>query len=279
MADWPASAVELWPIDRLIASARNARTHPEAQIEQLKRSFQEWGWTNPILIDPEGNIIAGHGRVIAAKASGIDSAPVMIARGWSEAQKRAYAIADNQLALNSGWDHELLQLELSALGEMGFAPDLMGFSTDQMVGIFDGRGPDAMGGEDGERRPANVGSLADRFGIPPFSVLNAREGWWQSRKAGWISLGIQSELGRGENLQGLSDSNEAYMYDKANYTSRPFVGANTPHEGRALADGLVSLRAKQKAARKANATPGGSPLPAADYSKRQRGNGRGRPIE
>jgi hypothetical protein len=167
----------------------------------LKASFEEWGWTNPVLIDPEGEIIAGHGRVTAAKALGIERAPVMIARGWSGEQKRAYALADNQLALNSGWDQQLLQLELRSLGEAGFATGLIGFSTDDLVGIEAGRAP----GESAAR-PSNAGSLAERFGVAPFSVLNAREGWWQSRKAGWLALGIQSELGRGENLLKMSDT-------------------------------------------------------------------------
>jgi hypothetical protein len=112
---WPADKVERWAIDRLIPYANNARTHTDAQIAQIAASMKEWGWTNPVLADEAGGIIAGHGRILAAKQLGLAEAPVMIARGWSEAQKRAYVIADNQLALNAGWNQELLRLELGEL--------------------------------------------------------------------------------------------------------------------------------------------------------------------
>ena len=87
---WPADKVERWPVTRLVPYARNARTHSPAQVEQIAASIKEWGWTNPILIDEDGTIIAGHGRVLAAQSAGILDVPVMIARGWTEAQRRAY---------------------------------------------------------------------------------------------------------------------------------------------------------------------------------------------
>ena len=107
---WPADEVERWPIDRLIPYAKNSRTHSEAQIAQLAASMKEWGWTNPVLADEVGGVIAGHARILAARQLGYGEVPVMVARGWSDAQKRAYVIADNQLALNAGWDRELLGL-------------------------------------------------------------------------------------------------------------------------------------------------------------------------
>src|SRR6185437_5728512 len=108
MPDWPADKVERWLIDRLVPYARNARTHSGAQVAQIAGSIREWGWTIPVLASEDNTIIAGHGRVLAAHLLGIREIPVMVARGWSEAQKRAYVIADNKLALNAGWDERLL---------------------------------------------------------------------------------------------------------------------------------------------------------------------------
>jgi ParB-like chromosome segregation protein Spo0J len=124
---WPADQVERWPIDRLIPYAKNSRTHSEAQIAQLAASMKEWVWTNPVLADEAGGVIAGHARILAARQLGYAEDPVMVARGWSDAQKRAYVIADNQLALNAGWDRELLGLELGELKLGGFDLALTGF--------------------------------------------------------------------------------------------------------------------------------------------------------
>jgi len=128
MTSWPADKVERRPISALVPYARNARTHSEAQVAQIAASMREWGWTNPVLVDEEGMIIAGHGRVLAARKLGLDEVPVMVAEGWTDSQKRAYVLADNQLALNAGWDADLLSAELQGLQEAGFDLDLMGFS-------------------------------------------------------------------------------------------------------------------------------------------------------
>ena len=100
--EWPASNVEMRAIAGLVPYARNSRTHSPEQVDQIAASMREWGWTNPILVDEKDTIIAGHGRVLAAQKLGLTDAPVMVARGWSDAQKRAYVIADNKLALNAG---------------------------------------------------------------------------------------------------------------------------------------------------------------------------------
>jgi ParB-like chromosome segregation protein Spo0J len=131
---WPADSVMRRPIDDLVPYARNARTHSPAQIDQLAASMIEWGWTNPVLVDEHGGIIAGHGRVMAAQKlresgrSGYETIPTMTATGWTDAQKRAYILADNKLALNAGWDGEMLALELADLAELGANLDLTGFS-------------------------------------------------------------------------------------------------------------------------------------------------------
>lgn len=186
---WPAAAIEHWPIARLIPYARNARTHSDAQIAQIAGSMREFGWTVPVLCDEAGTIIAGHGRVLAGRVLNYDTVPVMVARGWSEAQKRAYTLADNQLALKAGWDTEMLGLELDDLRSGGIDLTLIGFDTADLDALFDSGG--------GAPRPLTV-TLAERFGVAPFSVLNARSGWWQARKDAWLAIGIQSEVGRGD---------------------------------------------------------------------------------
>jgi DNA modification methylase len=128
----PADKVEKWDIEKLIPYARNARTHSDEQVGQIAASIKEWGWTTPVLVDEDGGIIAGHGRTMAAKRLGMREVPVMVARGWSDAKKRAYVLADNKLALNAGWDDSMLALELKELGETGFDLDLTGFSLDEI---------------------------------------------------------------------------------------------------------------------------------------------------
>src|SRR5882757_5810589 len=134
-AIWPADRIERWPIGRLVPYARNARTHSDAQVGQIAASIREWGWTNPVLVDEEGTIIAGHGRVLAARKLRIADVPVMVAAGWTEAQKRAYTIADNKLTLNGDWDQELLGLEIGELEVLGFDLDLIGFSDDERAAL------------------------------------------------------------------------------------------------------------------------------------------------
>ncbi len=123
----PADQIEQWSIDRLSPYARNARTHSEEQIDQLAASIKKWGWTVPVLVDSEGQIIAGHGRILAAKKLGLEDVPVVIAHGWTDEQKRMYVLADNKLALNAGWDQDLLRCELSDLRAVTDL-DLTGFS-------------------------------------------------------------------------------------------------------------------------------------------------------
>jgi ParB-like chromosome segregation protein Spo0J len=126
--EWPADAVERRAVTDLLPYANNARTHSEHQIGQLAAAIQKWGWTNPVLIDETGMIIAGHGRVLAAQSLAIDEVPVMVAAGWSDAAKRAYVIADNKLAENAGWDDDLLRLELDGLDSIGEDLGALGFS-------------------------------------------------------------------------------------------------------------------------------------------------------
>ena len=221
---WPADQVERRPVAGLVPYANNARTHSPEQIVQIAASIREWGWTVPVLVDEAGGLIAGHGRVLAARKLGLDEIPVMVATGWSEAQKRAYILADNKLALNAGWDDGLLKIELGDLKSEGFDLTLTGFGELELAGIFD-EAPKA-GGQSG------AGSLSAKFMVPPFSVLNAREGWWQDRKRAWLALGIQSELGRGggekltmsETVQRLKPSADQALKNSRKPDSNPGGG-------------------------------------------------------
>jgi DNA modification methylase len=134
--DWPAFAVERRAVAALVPYARNARTHSPEQVAAIAASIREWGFTAPVLIDEAGGIIAGHARVLAARSLGARDVPVVVARGWSEAQKRAYVLADNQLALNAGWDEELLRIEIGGLGEDGFDLGLLGFGIDFLADLL-----------------------------------------------------------------------------------------------------------------------------------------------
>lgn len=183
--------IEQIKVDQLIPYARNARTHSEAQIAQIAGSIREFGFCNPVLIDANDGIIAGHGRVMAAQKLGMNEVPCVRLDHLSKTQRRAYIIADNKLALNAEWDMELLGLEFDDLKAEGFDLELTGFDDAELMDMeMDGE-PEAEG--DTEERQ----TMAERFGIPPFSVLNAREGWWQNRKKAWLAIGIKSELGRG----------------------------------------------------------------------------------
>lgn len=133
---WPADKVERRSVEGLIPYARNARTHSEAQVAQIAASIKEWGWTTPVLVDEESGIIAGHGRVMAAQKLALKEVPVMVATGWTEAQKKAYVLADNQLALNAGWDTDLLKVELQEINGLDFDMGLMGFSDDFLQSVL-----------------------------------------------------------------------------------------------------------------------------------------------
>lgn len=127
---WPAVDVELWPVARLVPYARNARTHSDKQVREIAGLIARFGWTTAVLVDETGMLLAGHGRVMAAQLLKLEEVPVITARGWSEADKRAYVIADNKVAENAGWDKDLLAGELAALSVLPEFADLgsLGFS-------------------------------------------------------------------------------------------------------------------------------------------------------
>jgi DNA modification methylase len=119
-------------VDALVPYARNARTHSDAQVARIAASIREFGWTNPVLVDGDRGVIAGHGRLMAARKLGMTEVPVIELAHLTEAQKRAYVLADNRLALDAGWDEELLKIELGDLRGLGFDLDLTGFGADEI---------------------------------------------------------------------------------------------------------------------------------------------------
>lgn len=190
-----AKQIELWEPSRLVPYLNNARTHSDAQVDKIMASMQEFGFTNPVLVDSKDGIIAGHGRLMAATRLGLPRVPVIVLDHLSDAQRRAYILADNRLALDAGWDEAMLADELAALADDGFDLALTGFTEAEIDDLLEG-GEEEGDGEGGEGEGEGKGSLADRFMIPPFTVFNAREGWWQDRKREWLALGIKSEEGR-----------------------------------------------------------------------------------
>ena len=180
------------PVADLKEYGQNSRTHSTLQVGQIAESIKAFGWTNPLLVDEARVLIAGHGRLAAAKLLGLAEVPCIEIAGLSEDKRRALVIADNKLALNAGWDDAALASEIALLNSAGFDMDLLGFTAAEMNKLQDF---DFGGKSDPDDAPK--GTLSDRFMIPPFSVLNARGGWWQDRKRAWLALGIKSELGRG----------------------------------------------------------------------------------
>jgi len=157
MDNFPSKKVS---INDLIPYARNSRTHSDEQVTQIAASIKEFGFTNPVLIDKDNGIIAGHGRVMAAKKLKLKEVPCIVADGWTDAQKKAYIIADNKLALNAGWDNAMLALEFAELEELGFDLSLTGFSEAELAAI----------------NPLEVTGLTDEDAVPeapdtPVTVL------------------------------------------------------------------------------------------------------------
>ena len=143
-------AVIYKPIGDLIPYARNSRTHSDAQVAQIAASIKEFGFTNPVLIDEDGGIIAGHGRVLAARKLSMNEVPTIALEGLTKTQRKAYVIADNKLALNAGWDEELLSLELGDLNLDDFKMELLGFDANEL-NLAMGLGADFMPGTEDDQ--------------------------------------------------------------------------------------------------------------------------------
>lgn len=132
-----AKKITQTPIKSLKKYAKNARTHSDEQILQIASSIAEFGFANPILTDENGRILAGHGRYMAAKQLGLKTVPTVVLEGLSQAQKKAFVIADNKIAENAGWDRELLISEIADLEDVNFNLDLLGFDEDEIKAILE----------------------------------------------------------------------------------------------------------------------------------------------
>ena len=160
-------------VEDLIPYARNSRTHSDAQVAQIAASVREFGWTNPVLVDGENGIIAGHGRVLAARKLGMDEVPCIELAGLSDTQRRAYIIADNKLALNAGWDDELLAIEFSELADAGFDNLLTGFTQDEIDALTPEQIPEGLTDEDAvpELQAEPVSKLGDVWVLGKHRVM------------------------------------------------------------------------------------------------------------
>jgi hypothetical protein len=209
----------------LIMYAKNSKLHPPEQIQQIANSITEFGFLDPIAIDENGEILEGHGRYLAAvDILNLKSVPTFQVLGLTEEQKIAYRVQHNKLTMNTDFDPDLLKIDMDFLNEMSFDLTLTGFDSEDLSSYLslenteyqekevvvdkgrelssndkDGSANDNDKDKDTENESGKK-TLADKFIVPPFSVLDARQGYWQKRKREWLALGIQSELGRGDQL-------------------------------------------------------------------------------
>ncbi|MGD1073927.1 MAG: ParB/Srx family N-terminal domain-containing protein [Bryobacteraceae bacterium] len=161
--------VERWPIDRLIPRVNNPRTHSREQVARIAASIEAFGWTNPVLVDGDDGILAGHARVLAARRLGMKEIPVIVLRHLSEAQRRALVIADNQLAIaGAGWDEDLLRSELAILHEEDYPLDLVGFDDIELQRLLEAQDA-AQGLADEDAVPEVQEVVISRPGDPPCS--------------------------------------------------------------------------------------------------------------
>ena len=188
-------------IESISQDPANVRRHGERNLSAIVASLRKFGQQKPIVVSKDGIILAGNGTYEAARKLGWDKIDIVRSK-LTGSEATAYAIADNRTAELAEWHEIELAETLRALQSEEFDIEAAGWTEGEVDGLLeklskDLAGTDGQEGVSGESgTPTGNGSLADRFGIPPFSVLNAREGWWQDRKRAWLALGIQSELGR-----------------------------------------------------------------------------------
>lgn len=176
-----SSRLEMVPVEKLVPYINNARIHGREQIASIRASFREFGFLNPILIDEDCNVIAGHGRLLAAMEECLEEVPCILERHLTAAQRKAYILADNRLAELAEWDPELLKVELEGLKELDFDTDLLGFDEIPEMNV---------------RNPESQGSLQKQFLVPPFSVFDLKQEYWKERKRMWEEKGLESWDGR-----------------------------------------------------------------------------------
>ena len=198
---------ELRPIAALVPNPRNPNRHPEQQLRLLAKVITHAGWRRPIVVSKRsGFIVVGHGRYLAAQIAGLETAPVDLQDYESEAAEWADMLADNRLAELAEMDAAAQRGLLRELGESGIEMELAGFTEDELTRLLTVDGVIAPDVEQAKR------SLAERFGVPPFSVIDGRMGYWQERKRAWVALGLKSEIGREENLTLARSSQPPSVY-------------------------------------------------------------------
>ncbi|SHF05291.1 site-specific DNA-methyltransferase [Thermomonas hydrothermalis] len=173
--NWLADKIERWPTERLLPYIRNPRTHSDEQIAQIAASIAEFGFVNPILVGSDGIIVAGHGRLAAARKLGLTTVPVVVLDHLTPTQRRALVIADNKIAENAGWDEELLRLELAELQEADFDLALTGFDADELLEIMAGEETTTEGNTDEDAAPdvpeEPVSRLGDVWRLGPHRLV------------------------------------------------------------------------------------------------------------
>ena len=155
--------MQLIPLGKLVPYVNNARTHSPEQLTKLRSSLREFGFINPVIIDREFNVIAGHGRIAAAKEEGMEEVPCVFVDYLTEAQKKAYILADNRMALDAGWDEELLRIEIESLQGADFDVSLTGFGEDEIADLFAGDGEKDVKDDDFDLSIVILSSVATVF--------------------------------------------------------------------------------------------------------------------
>lgn len=170
---------QLVNVSKLIPYVNNARTHSKEQITKLRSSLREFGFINPIIIDKDFNVIAGHGRLMAAKEEGIDEVPCVFVDYLTEAQKKAYILADNRMALDAGWDESLLAVEIEELKNLGFDTELTGFDEKEIADLFsDGTDSDAKDDDFDLTTALEKAAFVVLYGF----MQNGKHKWYSDRK-------------------------------------------------------------------------------------------------
>jgi ParB-like chromosome segregation protein Spo0J len=173
-----AQRLEMWPLDRLQPYERNARTHSAEQVAQIAASIQEFGFTSPILVDGDDGILAGHGRLMAAREMGLAEVPVVVLDHLTPVQRKAYILADNKLAMNAGWDEEMLRVEIAGLIDAAVDVSALGFDAEELSALWaDSLGESSEDEEEEDEPPP-------RDGVPLAIVLTPQEMMrWREAKA------------------------------------------------------------------------------------------------
>ena len=195
----PRLGVVYKPIGWFRPYERNPRKNDKA-VDRIRASIKQFGFAVPILARSTGEVIDGHLRLKGAVAEKLAELPVILCDGWTDAQVKAFRLMVNRSVAWADWDLDALALEFADINGLDFDLSMTGFDLEEIDGYLNGNAGNGLPDVELAKK-----TLAERFGVPPFSVLDARQGYWQDRKKAWLALGIKSELGRGGDLAGVPD--------------------------------------------------------------------------